>query len=465
MHQLRSFELTLIACYLGLLRSCSGSSDFSVEPGNPSVAAAAFPSSLDNDAEASGTAEDADLAAGLYAQERAASVRGASARMVEVCAVNRTGTQQCVTHKDDPAVAGDFFVPNLAPGEIFPIVWRSDHKRVTKFAFQIGVPPELTEVLSQYADRLGVTDLMRKYTSSDPIPAMNIKNAQFVELSDGNDWLAQRPAKKWQSNMHWIGPADEATHEEYLKILALGNFDQVLHSIGTSLGLKGLAVYQMTFIGVSHSTEGFMHFDSRETGGSVYNVIVPLILDEEATPELKMTEWDAGSDLADDGEYRQGSLKYKVGTAVMLGDDAEHGTEACDYRAAGVHRAQGMRLAATIYIADINSKNSMNITQRTLTQMFPMPNLAWLEAQAGRHWVADSNADGVERRSLVNDKGRKHFSFRDSLSHCPALASAGQCLDTKTRGIRSKCLTSCKIYESNWNDEDDEGHKVIVGFT
>ena len=44
----------------------------------------------------------------------------------------------------------------------------------------------------------------------------------------------------------------------------------------------------MTFIGVSHSEKGFMHDDSSLTSGSVYNVIIPLILEDDATPELAL---------------------------------------------------------------------------------------------------------------------------------------------------------------------------------
>ena len=136
--------------------------------------------------------------------------------------------------------------------------------------------------------------------------------------------------------MHWISPANEKTHEEYLKVLARGNFDLVLQAIGKYLGLESLAVYHLTFIGVSHSEKGFIHRDTHHTGASVYNVIIPLLLEDDALPELAMQDWD--------DESRYGTLKYQVGTAAMMGDDAMHGTQACDYR-----EKKGMRLAATVY--------------------------------------------------------------------------------------------------------------------
>ena len=64
---------------------------------------------------------------------------------------------------------------------MFPIVWRSDGKRATDFAFQVGVPQELTETLLRYANALGVTELIREYTSSDPIlPGEEMHDHEFL---------------------------------------------------------------------------------------------------------------------------------------------------------------------------------------------------------------------------------------------------------------------------------------------
>ena len=182
----------------------------------------------------------------------------------------------------------------LQPGEMFPIVWRADEdiKSTTDYAFQIGLPPELTTSLLEYANLLGVTEAMRDLTGDNPLNR-NIGGGSphdFYELEDGNDWYVQRPPQKWQSNMHWMGPADEKTHEEYLEVLALGNFDTVLDAIGKYLGLEGLVAYQMTFIGVSHSEKSFMHHDAHDTGASAYSVIIPLMLEDDATPELTIAE-------------------------------------------------------------------------------------------------------------------------------------------------------------------------------
>jgi len=274
----------------------------------------------------------------------------------EVCTQNRTGVETCQTYQDDTDIDGDFVVPNkkLGAGEMFPIIWREDGSQTTPYAFQVGLPPELTTELLNYCNELGMTDLFRDLVGDNPIEALEDgqgPNGKFVTLADGNRWYAQRPEEKWTSNMHWIGPADEKTHEEYIKILAKGNFDAVLDGIGKYLGLESLAVYHLTFLAVSHSEKGYIHRDTHDTGGSVYNVIIPLILDDEALPELAMTDWWDESEM--------GSLKYQIGSASMMGDDAMHGTQACDYR-----EKKGMRMAATVYIADINKANYKHISSR-----------------------------------------------------------------------------------------------------
>ena len=104
-----------------------------------------------------------------------------------------------------------------------------------------------------------------------------------------------------------------------------------------------------------------------------------------------------------------------------------HGTEACDYRKNG-----GMRLVATVCIADIHDWNAEKIASQTLAQAFLLNDANWLMAQAGRHWEGDhghfAGEGGGEKNNLVNDPGRKSFEFRDVLSDCVKLAEEGLCL-------------------------------------
>ncbi|KAL7554352.1 hypothetical protein ACHAWF_017808 [Thalassiosira exigua] len=350
---------------------------------------------------------------------------------VGVCVQNRTGLEECRTFEDDPSIPGDFVAPHLEPGEMFPMLWREDRERVAPYAFQVGLPPELTSALLEYADDTGIADEMRRLTGDAPLRPIEGEDAlRFQEFEDGTRWYVQRPPAKWQSNMHWISPADERTHEEYLKVLARGDFDLVLDAVGSYLGLKSLVAYHLTFIGVSHSVRGFVHWDSQRTGASVYNVIVPLILADDGAPELRMTDFHDASEA--------GLLKYRAGTAALMGDDAMHATEA-------------MRLAATVYVADVHDWNVDDISDQTLTQAFPPKDPRWLLAQAGRHWKNDAGRGGGGR-SLSDDFGRGPFSYEDALPDCERLAADGKCT-SDIEGVRWKCPLSCDVYLLDGTEE------------
>jgi hypothetical protein len=65
----------------------------------------------------------------------------------------------------------------------------------------------------------------------------------------------------------------------------------------------------------------------------------------------------------------------------MVGDDALHATSAVDYLS-----ANEMRMAATVYIADINADNIESI-MNDFTQAYPPKgDLDFLLNQAGQHW-------------------------------------------------------------------------------
>ena len=144
-------------------------------------------------------------------------------------------------------------------------MWRDGGQRTTHNAFQIGLPPELTTDLLNYSNRIGATDLFRQLTGDKPIaPLDDDDEGNFIHLEDGNLWYAQRPKSTWKSNLHWFSPANETSYEDYLKVLAKGNFDEVLKTVGITLGFEGLAVYQVSFIGVSHCEQGEL-VDTSET--------------------------------------------------------------------------------------------------------------------------------------------------------------------------------------------------------
>jgi hypothetical protein len=64
----------------------------------------------------------------------------------------------------------------------------------------------------------------------------------------------------------------------------------------------------------------------------------------------------------------------------MMGDGAIHATSACDYR----YRRE-MRMAATVYVADVNDVNAVNVMNH-YTQAYPPRDLDLLKSWIARHW-------------------------------------------------------------------------------
>ena len=59
--------------------------------------------------------------------------------------------------------------------------------------------------------------------------------------------------------MHWYDIADEAAHEDSLRALARGGFDEVLNAIGTHLGLNNLVTFSIGLLAVTKAEKGVSH--------------------------------------------------------------------------------------------------------------------------------------------------------------------------------------------------------------
>jgi hypothetical protein len=208
----------------------------------------------------------------------------------------------------------------LKPGQVETMRWAGNPNEIVhEFGFQVGVPSDLTLTLRKYCDEIGITESFRNLLIHDnPIEAGTDLDVQF----SGMNWYIQRPNSNWNSNMHWISPLDKESQDDYLKVLARGGFDQVLQGIGKHFNLESLVAFQVTFIGVSHCEKGYDHTDFTGTAGRGFNVIIPLILANESTPELDIANNDGLT----------GSYKYQYGAASMVGDGCIHATSAVDYR-------------------------------------------------------------------------------------------------------------------------------------
>lgn len=303
----------------------------------------------------------------------------------------------------DPKSKGDFMPTRLGPGEIEPIRWADTGEIVTPNAYRLGLGPRVREVLLDYCQKMGITDIFRKVTIDGNAlePGMDT----FLKL-DGESWFLQRyedeslrqsrlndftdsresryidrPASFWRSNLQWLSPGDNSAHEHYLQALSVAGFDYHLKRIGQHLGLRSLVAFHVTFIAVSSSSKGFMHYDVVDTGNKTFNIIVPLILANSTGPELDIQ--NAREIYRDKPGFRAGRYRYEYDIASMMGDDSTHGSSAVDYRLRGE-----MRMAATIYVADVSEENVENILA-DYTQAYPPRDRELLLRWAGRHWKRD----------------------------------------------------------------------------
>ena len=272
----------------------------------------------------------------------------------------------------DPKPLGDFLRPKMEVGQIEQIRWSETEVPVTN-AYLMRLNPRVREVLLEYCDKMGITEKFRDLTYRGNSLQPNQEGK--LELQ-GLNWYIQRPPHYWKSNMHWISPLDALSHSDYLRALSAAGFDEVLRKIGHHFGLEGLACYHVTFIAVSHSQQGYIHYDMKRTGNRVFNVIIPLILANNTGPELDLQAGTTG-----DANFPVGRLKYEYDVATLIGDDAYHGTSAVDYRL-----SKEMRMAATVYIADIQ-KDNIDSIMADYTQNYPPPRRKdLLLGMAGIHW-------------------------------------------------------------------------------
>lgn len=249
----------------------------------------------------------------------------------------------------DNSAVPDFLEGALHPGEMQPLQWSISREVVAPFSYRLGLNKEIRTELLKYANDLGITEILRHVTSGgNPLPP-----GSDHEVPIGDElWFLQRPGAEWSSNLHWLSPGNELSHNQYLDVLLSAGFDSILQSIGETMGAEGLVAYQLTFIGVNSCQKGNFHTDFARVGGKAYNVIIPLILVEDSEPELGIQV------TSDTGDLRIGRLKYEYEVAAMIGDHLEHATSAANYENSGE-----FRMAATVYIADVNPDNVNSLVE------------------------------------------------------------------------------------------------------
>ncbi len=356
----------------------------------------------------------------------------------ETC-VNNDGDQTTSTAKNDKSSSSSseferFLTPDLKPGHATLLRWANDGSIVQDYAARVGLPPQLIPTLRDYASGLGLLDIMMNMLYDDPLPPDGARWFTFqspyqtVTEEDASKirnltWNVERPAKKWKSDMHWFNTGDELSHEDALRALAKGGFDEVLKGIGEKFGLDTLHVDSFGFVAVTNCERGFIHTDWDDVDGRAFNFLVGIASPDGAGPELV---------VEDDKRGRKGETYYGSNAGILVGDGTRHGTRECDHRA-----GRGVRIACSIYLADV-TKDNLSILAGDTTSVFPpMAEVGeeWIWAQRGRHWRKGGG------RGLVGDLGRRPFVVEDAVDGC----TNEDCSNDGARP-RNSCLETCKVF-------------------
>jgi len=271
----------------------------------------------------------------------------------------------------DPSHFNEFDLSDLKPFEITPLKWKNSLEKVSSTSFEIGVPLSILNRMRDYCDSRGITQLFRNLMS-DP---MDVDTDKVLNLN-GTLWYIQRPSKKWESNSHWLEPADEVAEKDYQNMLFQDDFYRFLDSIGNFLGLDGIYVNNLTFMAVSYCDKNtFPHMDFSDSKGKAFVFIFHLEEAKNADPELLV--------FSEYGSRKGGWYKYNKNRAIMLGDKSYHATAPCDYRDTGE-----MRLSATVYFFDVNEDNVDGILE-DFDQFYPPGEIDrdYLLERSGIHWT------------------------------------------------------------------------------
>lgn len=346
----------------------------------------------------------------------------------------RAGKVPLLSEEEEP----HFLAPqHLEPGQMSPILWREDGKKVDPETYFVGLPPQLSDVMLDYCDKAGILELSQRLLYSEDETRLEPGENRLYKMNDGSNWGAMGPS--WtKTDLTWIDAADEASYELTLGLLRDGGFDVVLDAMAKKFKLNSLMVQGVGVIVVSRNTGSNMHFDIGDTGNKFFNIIFPITIPTSDVAQLNVGD-------RNDHE-RDAPVNFRKNVGILLGGQSRHGTGVCDYQ-----EAKEFRVGIAIYVADLTEENVEEIASDS-TSLFPnQDDVDWFWSQRGRVW------DG-EGRSLLNDTGRKSYTVKDSEElDCPALAASGECEKDLT-GIRTQCLTSCNVYM-----EDEVYYETFFG--
>ena len=298
---------------------------------------------------------------------------------------NYTNYTEHTTYDIDNLVTNNEAGAFTQVGKILPIQWETTHTDDTpatvtaRNAYRIRLPKELRPTLIEYLNSLELSKHIRRFL---PFAPVNLDDDNIgVGTYPVQTWNVRRPGSQWRcSEMYFLSPADENSHQSYLKSLGEGGLDDTLEAIGRSLDLDGISCYQLSFI-VAYKCDrgGYIHLDFNNTGAKAFHLLIPLILEPDSKSEL---------DIVDIRSESIGRLKYEYEVGVLVGDGVLHATPEQNYIDDESSSGFGFRLMASIMIADINPENVENLE---ISQPYPPYSEELFLKQSGNHWRSDDD--------------------------------------------------------------------------
>mmetsp|Transcript_19450 Transcript_19450/g.42294 ORF Transcript_19450/g.42294 Transcript_19450/m.42294 type:complete len:820 (-) Transcript_19450:205-2664(-) len=338
----------------------------------------------------------------------------------------------------------------IGPGTMLEHRW-ANGDTYDGFSARIGIPDKLVSVLTEYVKDLGLWDLMIDTVYNKPMEPDSTRFYEFTSPYGNGErnftWSAKRPDnfKGSDSDMHWFDIGDEAAHEDSLRALAKGGFDEVLNTIGTYLGSKQLVSFSIGLLAVTKAGKGHVHVDFQQSKRRAFNFLVNLETPGDE-PELTVVEEDCL------GNRRRGQVKYAPTFGVLNGDDGMHATNECNHRA-----SKGVRITASIFISELEEESLDQVADHD-NYYFPFGNMDWIWAQRGRHWSKDGSV------SLVSDKGRVPFEAKDDLEGCEERVGEKKEKCVQNTIERKRCYKTCGTFVTDDKYRPGEERQKVFGW-
>ncbi|KAL7453784.1 hypothetical protein ACHAWC_005431 [Mediolabrus comicus] len=341
-------------------------------------------------------------------------------------------------------------VEDLAPGQTELMRWKDEGSIVQDYAARVGLPPTLIPTLTAYAEETGLMEIMKNMLYDDPLEVGGVKlislQSPYEKGSSDEKLLSVQARNGFQICTGLTQETSYIAHEDLLRALAKGGFDQVLNGIGKKMGLDTLNVDSIGFMAVTNCEAQYLHHDFDDVDGKAFHLLLRISNPEDAGPELMVA---SGNNHNHD---KQGEIGFGPNSGVLLGDRTYHATRQCDHR----HKHE-VRITVSIWLSDLTTDLAGKLASSD-TSIFPLhPASDWVWAQRGRHW---SKNDG---RSLMNDIGREPFNVVDEVDGC----KAELCNMEEEEGdgwYRNKCAKTCKVYMDDGEYKPGTARSQVYGY-